>query len=84
MNYESFQNSFLRQKVELEYAQRLSTFLIESTKHINYWERLQAFMLSSVNEKKSLIIHTWKILKGLVLNLHTVVTVHWSERYGKK
>nr|XP_053639121.1 fructose-1,6-bisphosphatase 1-like isoform X1 [Cherax quadricarinatus] len=55
-------------------------------KHLNYWERLRFLNLYSLERRKEryMIIYTWKILEGLVPNLHTKITHYESKRLGRR
>ena len=51
---------------ELEGVQRTFTAKIGSVRHLNYWERLKALNLMSLQRRREryIIIHLWKVLHG--------------------
>ena len=55
----------------LEKVQRDFTRKIEGMSEMNYWERLQALKLNSLERRREryITIHTWKIMNGLAPNL---------------
>lgn len=61
------------------------TTRIHSVKHLNSWDHLKVLNLYSQEHKQDryIAIYTWKILEGLVPNLHTEVRPHETRRYGK-
>ena len=54
----------------IEGVQRSFTSRIWGVQHLNYWERLKALKLMSLQRRREryIIIHTWKILQGLCPN----------------
>ncbi|XP_069184905.1 uncharacterized protein [Procambarus clarkii] len=71
---------------EIEGIQRTYTARIDAIKHLNYWDRLKALQMYSLERRleRYQIIYTWKILEGQVPNLHSKITTYWSERHGRK
>lgn len=71
---------------DLESVQRSFTFHITSVKHLDYWDRLKALNLYSLERRREryLIIYTWKVIEGIVPNLHTTILWDWSDRGGRK
>ncbi|KAK8749728.1 hypothetical protein OTU49_015503, partial [Cherax quadricarinatus] len=71
---------------DLESVQRSFTARISSVKHLNYWERLEALDLYSLERRREryIIIYTWKIMEGMVPNLHTEITPYESKRLGRR
>ena len=55
---------------KIEQAQRSFTSKISGAQDLNYWERLQHFNLLSLQRRREqqALIHTWKLLNGLVRN----------------
>ena len=55
---------------ELEGIQRSFTSRIKGLEHLNYWERLKALSLYSLQRRREryLIIYVWKIVQGLAPN----------------
>ena len=53
-------------------------------KELHYWDRLKILKLYSLERKRERyqIIYTWKIMEGLVPNLHTPIIVNWNDRRG--
>ena len=66
----------------LEKIQRDFTRKIEGMNGKNYWERLQALKLNSLERRREryIIIHTWKILNGLAPNLEGANKITIMER----
>ena len=56
---------------KLESIQRNFTSKIEGMEEMNYWERLHALKLNSLERRREryMIIYTWKILNGLAPNI---------------
>ena len=54
----------------LEAVQRTFTSKIAEVKHLNYWQRLEALKLFSLQRRREryIIIYVWKIIRGLVPN----------------
>nr|XP_053656082.1 uncharacterized protein LOC128704893 [Cherax quadricarinatus] len=71
---------------DLENVQRTFMPRITEIKHLNYWERLRFLNLYSLERRREryMIIYTWKILEGLVPNLHTKITHYESKRLGRR
>ena len=69
---------------ELESVQRNFTSHINSVNHLHYWDRLKALKLYSLERRRERyqIIYVWKIIEGLVPNLHTRIIISWHERRG--
>ena len=69
----------------LEQIQKSFTAHIKPIKHLDYWQRLKELNLYSLERRREryIIIYTWKILEGLVPNLHTKITTHWNDRKGR-
>nr|XP_053656708.1 uncharacterized protein LOC128705576 [Cherax quadricarinatus] len=67
---------------DLENVQRTFTACITEIKHLSYWERLKFLNLYSLECRweRYMIIYTWKILEGLVPNLHMKITRNESKR----
>ena len=57
----------------LENVQRCFTEWIPNLKDLHYWQRLGKLELYSLERRREryLIIHTWKILNGKVININT-------------
>ena len=55
---------------DIERLQRMFTAKIEEVKHLDYWNRLEALKLYSLQRRheRYIIIYTWKIMEGLVPN----------------
>ncbi len=71
---------------ELEQIQKSFTAHISPVKHLDYWQRLQALNLYSLERRREryIIIYTWKILEGLVPNMEkTIIKTHWNDRKGR-
>ena len=75
--------------LQLELIQRSYVRKIELNSGLNYWERLSALNLYSLERRRERyrIIYTWKIIEGLVPNISTVesrkVQAYQSSRYGR-
>ena len=69
----------------LENLQRSFTSRIPAAQHLNYWERLKFFKLSSQQRRleRYRIIYLWKILEGRTPNCG-ICKVESSERIGRK
>ena len=70
---------------ELEGVQRTFTAKIGSVRHLNYWERLKALNLMSLQRRREryIIIHLWKVLHGKCPN---DINIRFSEtsRHGQR
>ena len=55
---------------QLEGVQRLFTWKFEGLEQLNYWERLSALNLYSLERRREryLVIYVWKMIRGLVTN----------------
>ena len=74
--------------LKLEAIQRSFTSKIREVTHLNYWERLEALGLYSLERRREryIIIYVFKILSGLVPNFELErfkITTHESDRRGK-
>ena len=71
----------------MEGIQRSFTYYIDGTKGLNYYERLKYLKLYSLQRRaeRFMIIHAWKIMEGLVVNLsiNPVLAVE-HDRLGRK
>ena len=71
---------------KLEDVQRCYTRRIDGMENKNYWERLSALKLYSLERRREryLIIYTWKIINGKVPNIIGTngVTTKWHDRLG--
>ena len=58
---------------KIEAIQRHFTAKIDGMQNLDYWERLKALNLYSLERRREryTIIYVWKILEGLVHNLRT-------------
>jgi len=70
---------------QLEGVQRTFTSRIAGYRHLNYWQRLKALNLMSLQRRREryMIIHMWKILHGKYPNDLNIQFSH-SSRHGKK
>jgi hypothetical protein len=75
------------ERQELEGVQRTFTSRIKSVQHLDYWGRLKALDLYSLERRREryIIIYVWKILRGLVPNLDgdSAITERISQRRGR-
>ena len=64
--------------IKLEAVQRSFTSRISSVQYLNYWERLKALSLYSLQRRREryTIIYVWKTLEGIVLNVGIQVNEH--------
>ena len=71
---------------KLEGVQRSMTFKITALKHLNYYERLKALKLYSLQRRRERyrIIYTWKIIEDICPNLPmNPITVYIHPRKGR-
>ncbi|KAL5249177.1 hypothetical protein ACHWQZ_G018132 [Mnemiopsis leidyi] len=70
---------------QLEGVQRSFTSRIDSVQHLDYWQRLRALNLMSLQRRREryIIIHVWKILNGRCPNDVDIKFLE-SKRHGKK
>ena len=71
---------------KLEAVQRSMTFKITAYKHLNYYERLKALRLYSLQRRRERyrIIYTWKIIEDICPNLPmNPITVYIHPRKGR-
>ena len=70
---------------QLEGVQRTFTSRIAGYRHLNYWQRLKALNLMSLQRRREryMIIHMWKILHGQCPN-DINIQFSQSSRHGKK
>ena len=68
---------------KLENLQKLYTKKISQFQNLNYWERLSALSLNSIERRleRYQIIYTWKVLEGKVPNCGINATI--NERLGR-
>ena len=80
--WNSSSNSNIQQ---LEGVQRSFTSRIDSVKHLDYWQRLKALNLMSLQRRREryTIIHVWKILHGRCPNDVGIKFLE-TKRHGKK
>ena len=71
--------------IHLESVQRSFTAKINSINHLNYWDRLKALNLMSLQRRREryIILHTWKILCGMAPN-DVGLKFYWNDRLGMK
>ena len=71
--------------ITLESVQRTYTSKIHTVKHMDYWDRIKALKLLSLQRRREryIIINIWKILQGITTN-DLNIEFYFNERTGIK
>ena len=74
----------LKHKMKIEAVQRTFTSRILEVKLLNYWERLRALQLYSLERRREryIVLYIWKIKNGLVPNINNQINFRQHLRLG--